>query len=500
MEFRLHIQNALGLVVADRDQRITLRTPAAEAVATIANGMWTATLPVPFVPPTTLQIEIDNPRYFPFSTSFSVVDNPRTGVPNFDPLGPGLAHLVALTPMLADGIAALSKLVQVDTKPDPLRIARPEGPNWFHTQLGDEGPFHKGDEKPLLMLKDPVVGIATAKGVQRLIYDLQIPVRPSGKIYVFEYKTMAAPKLLFVWHPVQMQFQGPKPAAGGPLTISYHFYYHPTAHDLTAYPYGKSRLGDQPHVGVGYRHLMFETWGSVQHYYAKRRLVYVVPVASKEAQFGEAGNSLGIWTLLCELNLALHQVNGASFGDYQAHSVGRVAVSGFSAGANLMIAALADRTSPLGQSFVQDHLKELYCWDGAISGRGVANTVPQSFGTFAQKWWSEPDQRIRVYTQNAAYDKALAFLGNYAQPDVAGATGAYMKAWAKDGKEFATLVHLPNGFFRQSYAAHEDPVRVYQGKDVHPTDDGFPSYVDTHHWFFTTCMYHALTKSGFPSF
>ena len=258
------------------------------------------------------------------------------------------------------------------------------------------------------MLRDPVVGPVDAAGAGRLLYDLQIPVRPKGRIYVFEYKTATAPRLLFVWHPQPMDFAHPKPA-GSELPIPFHFYYHPTAHDPTAYPYGKDREGGQPHVGLGYRHLLFETWGGVQHYYAGRRVVYVVPVGSPAHQFGEASGSLGIWTLLSELNLALHQVNGATFADYQNQEVGRVAISGFSAGASAMLAALSNRSSALGQSFVDNRVRELYCWDGAIGGPGIKNTVPQDFGSFARAWWKDPQQRIRVYTQNAQYDTALGF-------------------------------------------------------------------------------------------
>ena len=296
-----------------------------------------------------------------------------------------------------------------------------------------------------------------------------------------------------------MDFAHPKPA-GSELPIPFHFYYHPTAHDPTAYPYGKDRGGGQPHVGLGYRHLLFETWGGVQHYYAGRRVVYVVPVGSPAHQFGEASGSLGIWTLLSELNLALHQVNGATFADYQNQEVGRVAISGFSAGASAMLAALSNRSSALGQSFVDNRVRELYCWDGAIGGPGIKNTVPQDFGSFARAWWKDPQQRIRVYTQNAQYDTALGFLSKLARPAVAGPAGSLSKTWAKDGQEFATLVRLPDGFFRRQYAPHEDPVSTYQGGPSASADPGFPSYIDTHHWFSTVFMQHALARSGFPAF
>src|SRR5262249_34177491 len=153
--------------------------------------------------------------------------------------------------------------------------------------------------------------------------------------------------------PVQMYFPRPRPA-GDPGPIPYHVYYHPTSHDTVGYPYGKDKDGGQPYVMRGYRHLMSETFGSVQHYYAKRRVVYVVPVGSTPHQFGEAGTALGIWTLLCELTLALHVANRATYANFRAQPVGRVAVSGFSAGGVYMLSALTNRSSALGQSFVQN--------------------------------------------------------------------------------------------------------------------------------------------------
>src|SRR5262249_30597065 len=169
----------------------------------------------------------------------------------------GMAHAVALTTDLIDAVAIISKVVQVDTKPDPLKIAAPQDGNWFHRQLGDKGSFFKNDEKPLLKIKDPVVGNQTAKGADRLVFDLQIPVRPQGRLYVFEYKRATTRQLIMVWHTAHMDFSKPRTAGSG-SSIPYHLYYHPTPRDTTPYPYGKNKEGDEPHVSLGYRHTMFE--------------------------------------------------------------------------------------------------------------------------------------------------------------------------------------------------------------------------------------------------
>ena len=493
MDLHLRIRDASGLVVVDVN-RISVTTPGGTVVPTpTGDGGWTAALPQPFVAPTHLRLEIDSGRFYPYVVTF-VITRTSDGQLSIVCTGPSYGRLT-LTPGVVDVAAVLSRLKRVDAPPDPSIIPQPFGPNWYHKQTGDEGSFFKGNEHPQIKLKEPLLGPSTAEGIARLTYDLQTPVRPSGRIYVFELKTATAPRLLFVWHPVQMHFPSARPGgSAGP--ISYHFYYHPTAKDPTAYPYGRNQAGVQPHVLVGYRHLMFETSATVQLYYARRRVVWVVPVASPAHQFGEAATTVGVRSILNEINLALHSAN-AAYEHYERQPVGRVAMSGFSAGALQLVAALSDRSSPLGQSFLQNNVKEIYCWDGATD---PPNQVPAPFGAVVKNWWRDADQKVRVYTQDAEYAKHLAFLQKHAAPTVKGAGGSYVLNWAKDGKDFGTMVYLPDPFFRSAYLPHEDPVRVYQGKDRHPTDKGFPSYRDTHHWFFTVAMYHALSRSGFPTY
>jgi hypothetical protein len=499
MEVQLRVLNALGLTITDRDQRVVVGTHLGQVIAQERDGLYVAIFSADLLAGTILTIAIQNPRYYPFSASFDVVHHSLLGLPTYRPRPGDIADAVAREPDGILAIAVLSRMIQVDQRPDPLKIASPQDGNWFHKQLAAGGSFFKGDEKPLLRLRDPVVGAETAKGVDRLLFDIQSPCRPKGRIYVLEYKTITAPRLVMVWHPVEMDFSKPKPA-GADFKVPYHFYFHPTAHDRTHYPYGKNANGDQPHVGLGYRHTMYETWANVQHYYSRKRVVYVVPVGSVRDKFGEAGTSLGMFTILSEINLALHRINGANFGTYQTQPLGRVAVSGFSAGADSMVTALLDRSSPTGQGFLQNHVAEIYNWDGAIGGKGIPNTVPASFGKLIQGWWRHKGQFFRVYTSNSQYDSALSPLAKYARPTVKGAAGSFCRSFAQDGVEFGTLVHLPDGFFRQKYKPHEDPIRVYTGVDKDAQDQGFPSYVDTHHWFSTVMMSHALSKSSFPVF
>jgi len=261
-------------------------------------------------------------------------------------------------------------------------------------------------------------------------------------------------------------------------------------------------------VWLGYRHLMTETWGSVQHYYSNRRVVFVVPVASVANRWGEASNPTGIYNLLQEVNLAIHVENNAKgtdfFGQYK---IGRVAISGFSAGAHYMCGAL----SGSGGNFFDKNLKEVYSWDGIIKEKNKPNTVPQDFANFVRRWWKRgtDDKVFRVYTSDLTYDMELAYLNPYATR-VEGAGGSFVKTYYKDNKEFATLAILPESFFNVNDYEKDpagylksNPTDVYQGKaqaSIRPEDaPGFPFYTasDPHHWFPTVFMYHALSHSGF---
>lgn len=505
MKFALTVMDASDQLVLDGDQVVSISTPGGSSVARPASGTWSGEIPED-VPPAVMRIEVNNRRFQTLTVEIQTTRNPRTQAYDAVSKGPGMASVVWLDgpPVSLTGVVILSRLVRVDTVDDPTRIEHPDrNPNWFHKQLTDDGSFFKGDEKPLLKAAGSVLGPPSSDGAARLNYDMQTPVRPDGRSYVFELNTATAPRLILVWHSnaLAKRWLSGQPPRGA---IGYHFYYHPTPGNQTRYPYGKDAGGGQPHVFLGYRHLMFETWASVQHFYSGREAVFIVPVGAPAHMFGEAGRSLGIRTIIHEVNLALHRENGAQFGEYQAQPVGRVAVSGFSAGANFMIRAMSDTTSPLGQQFANQTVKEIYSWDGAIGGRAggkpIADTVPESFGALVARWWKTPDQRFRVYTQKGPqYGAGLDVreLKPFVQPDITGPAGSFLRTWAKDGTVFGTLLHLPGSFFRSQYLPHENPIRVYQGIDKHPTDKGFPSYIDTHHWFMTVFMYHALVSSGF---
>ena len=127
MNVRLRVLDALGMTLSDGDQRVTLRTPSETVAAEQVNGLWTGSLAAGVAPPT-LQVDIENSRYFPFTTTFDVVPNPHTGVVDYKRRRSGMAHLVTLDPGLADGIAVVSRLVQVEAAPTPSASRRRRAP------------------------------------------------------------------------------------------------------------------------------------------------------------------------------------------------------------------------------------------------------------------------------------------------------------------------------------------------------------------------------------
>lgn len=512
-ELRISVTDAASNAITDPAQAVAVLIGETRINATFDGTRYRAQIPRGALPKVTFVV--NNPKFFDFAATFEVSIG-RTGLELWRRTEGGMASAVTFDgQFVVDAFVLLSRLKRVDDG-SGSKIRKEEGPNWFHTQLDDMGPFVKGFEFPLLEPKDPVVSSDTnSTGPRRLLYDLQTPVRPIGRIYVFEYKTDTAPKLLFVWHNAAMDFSKAFPG-GKTGSIGYHFYFHPWPRATEEYPYGVDRAGNQPHVDVGYRHLMFESWGSVQHFYANRRVVYVVPVGSRKDMFGEAATAGGIYRLLREINLAVHAENKADPANYLSQDVGRVAVSGFSAGAHFMVRALAQAFDPSGKEFMQNRVREIYSWDGAIGGvaggEPIPNTVPKDFGGLNRRWWPDESQLFRVYTANASYDSELSFLQRFATRGD-GPAGTYAKSYQKEGKVFGTLIVLPGGFFRRSYKTQSlgdnkflytlDPLQVYRGNDAGETDPGFPSYNDyehppiAHHWFFKVFMYHAMMHSGF---
>src|SRR5215510_10626870 len=129
MDIRLSVTNAADLTVADSDQNVVWRTTDGDVSAVVRDGLWLASLPPRFSAPTRLTLEITNPRFQPFSATFDVRHSPQLGLPVFKNAEGGMAHAVALTTDLIDAVAIISKVVQADTKPDPLKIAAPQDGN-----------------------------------------------------------------------------------------------------------------------------------------------------------------------------------------------------------------------------------------------------------------------------------------------------------------------------------------------------------------------------------
>ncbi len=229
-ELRISVADAASIPVTDPAQTVTIQIGDTTIMSTFEAGRYR--VQIPRGPLSKVKFLVSNPRFFDFSATFEVSIG-RTGLEVWRRTEGGMAAAVTFDgQVVVDAFVLLSRLRRVDDG-SGSKIKKEEGPNWFHIQLDDNGPFAKGFEFPLLKPKDPVVSPdKSATGPRRLIYDIQTPVRPVGRIYVFEYKTDTAPKLLFVWHSAAMDFAKPFPG-GKTALIGYHFYFHPTPRVLS---------------------------------------------------------------------------------------------------------------------------------------------------------------------------------------------------------------------------------------------------------------------------
>src|SRR4051812_6338979 len=196
-DVNLRVYNAYHKLVAGSDQRVLLRWRGQDFMAVQQGDVYVVALPPSLSG--SVELLISYSHYYDFRAVFEVSQEPHLNLPVWKWKEGGLAHAVALTPEQIDSFAFISKMQRVDMKADPLKIAKPEGPNWFHKQLDDRGPYRRDFEFPLIKIKDPILSLdSSAKGARRLVYDIQSTVRPDGRVYVFEYKTLTAPKLVMV--------------------------------------------------------------------------------------------------------------------------------------------------------------------------------------------------------------------------------------------------------------------------------------------------------------
>lgn len=503
MKLKVTVRDVFYQTVLDGDQRVEAKTSSQvfssnreDAAYVIDVGNFSGGM---------ISFYVSNGRFFDFEATFQV-NKVNAPAPFFIWKKVSGGHAVAVE---LDALASpytmvqviLSKVRRVDILGPNKQIAEPQMGSWYHKQTDDGGIFQKGTEMPLIKLKADVINKdRNSIGANRLEFEVISPVRPHGLSYVFEYKTTTAPKLVFVWHSQDLKFFEPSRGIDE-SKISYHLYFHPTPHDATHYPFGKNSVGRQPHVDLGYRHLMFESWGSVQHYYAKKKVVFVVPIGSVRDAFGECGSLAGIQTVLTELNAALQVQNVKDYG--YVFDVGRVAVSGFSAGANFMLNSLMDESSPRAKSFLTNNIKEVYSWDGAT---GSPNGVPLNFAKFVSRWIRRGgNQKFMVYTANPKYVEELRSTIRSDFTTISGAGGASVSRFSGGGKLLGEVILLPDSFFRKEYKKSKDghlendPLEIYRKRIDEQADPGFPSYTDTHHWFFKVSMLHALLNSGFAS-
>lgn len=308
---------------------------------------------------------------------------------------------------------------------------------------------------------------------------------PQGRVYIAEIAGQGPPKLVMFWRPDYLKLS-PSPRQG----IDHHMYFHPAVGGKQSV-WGRYPFSDA-YVGLGYRHLIWEMWALNQHYQARRKVVFVVPVGSLNGQFGWLLSQGGMLRLLREVNLLMQTQEKVAFDDWAAQDVGRVALSGFSYGGQFLLQAL--RTAADGPNNPEGYAKTL--WDHSLREIYNLDFASDHFDTAGYirtmyDWWRKDDDRkLRIYSRNLSYlnlgpamrpmfDK-LYPPSSIEHPHFAGDPVATAESHVDDSR---SLVLLPGSFFRADQLAN--PIQ-------------FPVYPkDAHHWFPRFFMSHAIGHSGF---
>jgi hypothetical protein len=289
------------------------------------------------------------------------------------------------------------------------------------------------------------------------------------------------------WKPDYFQIAQP---AG---SVAYHLWFHPFINRGPAISWGDYPFGyettqgvaptdrNQGYVNLGYKHLIWENWPLYQHFQARKKVIFVVPVGSLQDQFADIQSRAGVYRLIKELNLFLHNMENASYSTWNGNDVGRVGLSSLSYGGQFLQNAIeTPGNSALASSneFYDSKLREVYTFDITISSSGFISTI--------KNWWrQDPDRRFRIYTRDPAYV-------NFSEDTFKTASG--------EQKIFNKVAHLQFPEVNVT-EAHFDNLRslVILPDPFFSSAKGYPTGSDPHHWFPRYFMSHAISNSGFPT-
>ena len=195
--------------------------------------------------------------------------------------------------------------------------------------------FRLPDDEAPKILKGPVRESSKDDAVEeahwtRIAHFLRTTTDPPrGRLYFVKRKNKndpqetLGPRFFVVWRPEWVTF----PTAAQAYQHGFHVFFHPSIHKN--WHWTVDRYNDLPR-----RYMFTENFLVQQHYWTKRKVIFVMPVGSDVNQMGDLTAWTSLERLLREVLFFMLRAEGASALTTRLHTVGRVAVSGFSWGIN----------------------------------------------------------------------------------------------------------------------------------------------------------------------
>ncbi len=270
-------------------------------------------------------------------------------------------------------------------------------------------------------------------------------IEPKGQFILLE--CIRPPKLVCI-HVPQSMFDIYKRRGNNDMrkvSIPYHVFFHPnTAHfEPKNYPFSHDYL-DLVARYCTYAQVFNAGKAMInQHEIAEQEVVFVFPVGGRIDSFGDAQTQAGLLRLLQEVNYQLQRWLEVP---YPLQDVGKVAISGFSAGITAVANVLGGKRVGL---FHDELLREVYSFDGIFMTKNADGAfvqdvgATQSFINNVKSWLrnGEDDRAIRFYTQNRI------FLDGLKDAIVNPTTTKGPKGSTEVFGDNGTLLHAPPGMW-----------------------------------------------------
>ncbi|CAN5179194.1 hypothetical protein BH09PSE6_BH09PSE6_13280 [soil metagenome] len=269
-----------------------------------------------------------------------------------------------------------------------------------------------------------------------------VDVTPTGGVLLIE--RIKPPKMILVYVPEVMQSklsQGNQDLQKVP--IAYHVFFHPSTGHFAPknYPFSFDYLD------LIARYAFYEQRFNAgkamvnQHDLAGKQVVFVFPIGGRVDSFGDAGSQAGLLRLLQEIN---YVVQRAMLVPFPLQPVGKVAISGFSAGIETVAKILA---SPRIDLFHDELLSEVYSFDGMFMRLNADKKffmdveATNRFINHVKSWLrnGEDDRIIRIYTQAQIFLNGLQ--GSIVNPTVVKGKRGATEVVGDNG----TVLHTPPG-------------------------------------------------------